>query len=123
MTEETKTEIIKPKRKPYSVKSPSRGGARKGAGRKKGGTNKVQYTDLLDELQKATGKPYAELVANEIVKAIAANDTRLTKDYLEMIGKKAIADKAEMDVTSGGETLKAAFQFVSAELPEWNNLK
>jgi CubicO group peptidase (beta-lactamase class C family) len=115
---------IKPKKAPgthYKVKSPSRGGARKGAGRKKGGTNKIQYTDLLDELHKVTGMPYATLVAQEIAKAMAANDSRLVKDYLDMIGKKAIADKSETDITSNGETLQTAFNFAPATLPEWDN--
>lgn len=117
------TEIIKPKRKPYSVKSPSRGGARKGAGRKKGGTNKVQYTDLLDELQKATGKTFAELIADEVNKAITAGDSRLVKDYLDMVGKKAIADKSETDITSNGETIQGSFVFVPTESPDWTNVK
>jgi hypothetical protein len=120
MTIEINT-LDKPKRKPYSVKSPSRGGARKGAGRKKGGGNKVQYTDLLDELHKATGKSFAELIADEVVKAITAGDSRLVKDYLDMVGKKAIADKSETDITSNGETLQAAFSFVASELPDWRN--
>ena len=124
MTEKlSENSVEKPKRKPYSVKSPSRGGARKGAGRKKGVTNKVAYTDLLDELQKVTGKSYAELVAEEITKAIAANDSRLTKDYLEMIGKKAIADRSEMDVTTQGEAIQGSFVFVPSELSDWNQIK
>jgi hypothetical protein len=113
--------LDKPKRKPYSVKSPSRGGARVGSGRKKGKTNKVQYTDLLEELHRATGKSFAELIAQEVVKAITAGDSRLVKDYLDMVGKKAIADKSETDITSNGETIQAAFQFVATELPDWRN--
>jgi hypothetical protein len=118
---EDKETVIKPKRKPYSVKSPSRGGARKGSGRKKGQTNKVQYTDLLDEVHKATGKNFAELIADEINKSIVAGDTRLTKDYLDMIGKKAIADKSETDITSGGDKIQTAFNFSPATLQEWED--
>jgi hypothetical protein len=120
MTIEIET-LDKPKRKPYSVKSPSRGGARAGSGRKKGKTNKVQYTDLLEELHRATGKSFAELIADEVVKAITAGDSRLVKDYLDMVGKKAIADKSETDITSNGETLQTAFNFAPATLPEWDN--
>jgi hypothetical protein len=111
----------KPKRKPYSVKSPSRGGARKNSGRKKGGTNKVQYTDLLEELHKATGKSFAELIADEVVKAITAGDSRLVKDYLDMVGKKAIADKSETDITSGGNELSCQFVFNGVELNDWKD--
>jgi hypothetical protein len=125
MTEKLSNDSVnepeKKKRAPYKTKTPSRGGAREGAGRKKGVTNKVSYVELLEATANATGMSYAELVANEIVKSIAANDTRLTKDYLDMIGKKSIADKSEMDITSNGETIKTSFTFSAENLSEWRD--
>ena len=47
----------------YSVKSPSRGGARAGAGRKKGSSPRYTLESLLENLEKHTGRPYAEQVA------------------------------------------------------------
>lgn len=108
------------RRGPYKVKSPGRGGARANAGRKKGQRQKISAVQLLDAVQTVTGKEFATLVAEQLHQAITVNDTRLVKDYLDMIGKKAIADLQETDITSAGESIAAAFSFVPAELSDWN---
>lgn len=118
-------EVVKqePAEPRYKVKAPSRGGARKGAGRKKGGKNKVIATDLLLKVEEVCGKEYAQIIAEQLNEALLTKDARLVKDYLEFIGKKVIADKSEMDVTTQGEAIQGSFVFMPAELPEWNNVK
>lgn len=115
-TSETKPKQI---RGPYKVKSPSRGGPRPNAGRKPGQKQKISAYQLLDAVQNVTGKEFALLVAEQLQAAITAKDSRLVKDYLDMIGKKAIADLQETDITSGGEALGASFNFVPVELGDW----
>lgn len=113
----------KKKRKPYAKKSPSRGGYRPGAGRKKGSTSKVTATSILDELVKQTGKTFEEVLVEEFIKAQLGNDPRLVREYLGMMGNKVIADKQDVDVTSNGETLGVQLAINGAELPDWNNEK
>jgi hypothetical protein len=114
----TEQSTVKP-RGPYKVKSPSRGGPRPNAGRKPGSKQKISALQLLDAVQTVTGKEFAMLVAEQLQAAIISKDNRLVKDYLDMIGKKAIADLQETDITSGGEALAAQFSFVPAELSDW----
>lgn len=118
------SDVVQPEREikrrgPYKVKSPSRGGARPNSGRKVGSKQKISAYQLLDAVQNVTGKEFATLVAEQLQAAITANDSRLVKDYLDMIGKKSIADLQETDITSGGEALGASFNFTPVELGEW----
>jgi len=111
-----------PKPSRYSVKSPSRGGYRKGAGRKKGSGTKVQASTLLNEIYKTTKRSYSQILIDELNKSILAGDTKLTAMYLQWIGNKVVADKLDIDHTTLGESLHASFNFPQRELQDWNNI-
>ena len=49
-----------------------------------------------------------------------SEDRHLIVKYQQLILNKVVADKTNIDLTSGGEILKAAFSFVPVELVEWS---
>jgi hypothetical protein len=107
---------------PKNSSRPGRkGGARKGAGRPKGSKTRVTTESILSRIEEVTGKDYVTIIAEQLNIAINTGDVRLVKDYLDMVGKKVIADKSETDITSGGEKLQTAFNFAPAVLPEWED--
>jgi hypothetical protein len=104
----------------YKKKAPSRGGARQGAGRRKGSSSKTNPTKLIHEMHKIMKKSYSELLIEELNKSISAGDTRLTNDYLKYIGNKILADKVDVDHTTLGESLRPVYNFNKNELTEWS---
>ena len=106
----------------YKKKAPSRGGARQGAGRRKGSSSKTNPVKLIHELHRAMKKSYTELLIEELNKSIIAGDTRLTNDYLKYIGNKILADKVDVDHTTGGQAFTALFKFPQKELNDWNEI-
>lgn len=110
--------IVKPKRV-YKKKAPTRGGARKGAGRPKGSTTKITIEELLHSMENATGMNYGQRFATNYQLAVEREDWGLVKEYDKTILPKLVADKLETDITSNGETLGVAFNFPTTELAEW----
>lgn len=97
-----------------------RGGARPNSGRKKGAIQKLGGKDLLLAIEQATGKTFAENIAEHYLRAIIQEEWGDVKDYEKFIIQKVISDVKEVDVTSNGETLQAAFTFTHTELDDWN---
>lgn len=112
----------KPKRK-YSKKAPSRGGARIGAGRPKGTTNKITPIEMLDDFSKRSGMLFHEFINEQIVNAYQAGDRELVSRYLLGFAKYLVQDVQEIkqDITSNGQTVGASFTFPSLELPDWKD--
>ena len=108
----------KPKRV-YKKKAPTRGGARKGAGRPKGSTTKISLEELMTSMENVTGMSYSERFATNYMLAVEREDWGLVKEYDKTILPKLVADKQEVDMTSNGETLGVQLVFNSVELPEW----
>jgi len=98
------------KRHTYSVKSPSRGGARSGSGRPKGSTNKIKMEDLLAKIELHTGLDYAEQLALNYASAIDRSDWRMVNDYDKAFLNKVVADKQEVEITNPEETIEAKAQ-------------
>jgi hypothetical protein len=116
--------IIKPKRHTYSVKSPSRGGARAGSGRPKGSTNKIRMEELLEKIELRTGQDYATQLANNYAEAIQREDWRLVNDYDKVFLAKVVADKQEIEVINAQDTIEAraqAFAEALASMAKNNN--
>jgi hypothetical protein len=103
----------------FSVKSPSRGGKRNGAGRPKGSTNKITPEDMLLDFKKTTGMNFHTFVNQQILKAYQENNSELVSRYLLGFSKYLIKDVQEVDMTSGGEPIKAIFNFPNVELTDW----
>jgi hypothetical protein len=98
-------EQTKTKRHTYSVKSPSRGGARTGSGRPKGSTNKVKLEDLLTNIEQKTGMNYAEQIASNYAEAINREDWRMVNDYDKAFLNKIVADKQEIEVVESEDAI------------------
>ena len=101
---------IVPKGPRYSVKSPSRGGARPGAGRKKGQSPRYTLEQLLSNLEKHTGISYAEQVAINYANAISRSDWSGVRDYDRILLGKAVADKLEVETTESEDATVAKAQ-------------
>jgi len=99
-----------------------RGGYRPGSGRKKGIGEKLRASVLLNEIYRTNKRGFAQLLVEELNKAILAGDTKLTAQYLQWIGNKVVADKVDIDHTSMGQPLTTVFQFPQRELTDWNEL-
>lgn len=99
------------------------GGYRPGAGRKKGAGEKLRASVILNEIYKTNKRGFAQLLVDELNKAILSGDTKLTAQYLTWIGNKCVADKLDVDHTSDGKALQAMFQFPQRELPDWTNVE
>lgn len=101
------------------IKKSGRGGARPNAGRKKGAIQKLGGADLLDAIARTTGKSFADNIAEHYYRAIISNDWNDVRDYEKFIISKVISDVKEVDITSKGEAIGAAFTFPTQELPDW----
>jgi hypothetical protein len=97
----------------------SHGGARPGAGRKLGSTQKLSASTLLYEIEKqANGVPYETLLANDFIAARYSGDDTLIHKYHTMILSKVIADK--VDITTNGQALQAPqLNFGPKEIPDY----
>jgi len=94
-----------------------KGGARPGAGRKKGAIQKLSGSELLKQIQKTTGKKFEQLLAEHYKLAMTMNDWHAVRDYEKTILAKVIADK--VDITSNGEHINTQFVFPKQETNEW----
>jgi len=97
----------KPAGQHYAQKSPSRGGARTGAGRPKGSTNKITMEDLLASLDTSLGRPYHEQLADNYVSAISRSDWGNVRDYDKVFLGKLVADKQEVEIKESEDTVAA----------------
>jgi hypothetical protein len=82
--------------KPEKKKISSRGGARPNSGRPKGSTTKVTVDSLMANIELASGKSYAEILAHNYVGAIGRSDWQGVRDYDKAFMNKLIAEKVEV---------------------------
>ena len=80
----------------YKVKAPSRGGARPGAGRKKGSTPRYTLEDLIGHIEHHVGMTFAERVAISYAEALSRKDYAGVRDYEKILLGKMVADKQEI---------------------------
>ena len=99
-----------------------RGGPRPNSGRKLGSTQKLSAQRLLQEIARID-KPFAIGLAEDYHNARMSDDKHLVVKYQQMILSKVVADKVEMDHTTGGQALTTIFQFPQRELPDWNSVE
>lgn len=100
-------------------KKSNHGGARPGAGRKKGSGNKVRLEDLMLDVELAANMPYTKRVAINYVSAINREDWARVENYDRAFLNKLVADKAEVEVTDSTEAVDAkqtAFKEALAKL-------
>jgi len=96
----------------------NRGGAREGAGRKKGSSNKLSSITLLEVIDNILGRPFEEQLAINYQSAITSNEKSVIAAYDKLILSKCVADVSSVDVTSDGNRLQGAqLVFVTAQNP------
>lgn len=91
----------------YAVKSPSRGGAREGAGRPKGSGNKIKLEDLLADIETATNMPYTQRIALNYVEAIDRSDWARVENYDKAFLNKIVADRQTVEVVESEDAIEA----------------
>lgn len=91
----------------YANKAPTRGGARQGAGRPRGSTNKITMEGLINSLDTRLGISYADQIANNYVDAINREDWAGVRDYDKVLLAKVIADKTEVTTVEGEDAVIA----------------
>ena len=95
------------------------GGARPGAGRKKGSGVKVKVEDLMLDVELAANMPFTKRVAINYVGAIERKDWARVENYDRAFLNKIVADKSEVEVVEGDAAIEAkqlAFQQAIARL-------
>jgi hypothetical protein len=127
-------ELEQPKpEKNWAPPNKFRGGARPGAGRPKGTTNKITAKEFLERFKVARGHDYIEELiidfkaSQDMIDAFQAMGEKrgvvealgIKNRYHGMVAKYVWHDVKELDVTSNGESLVGQFVFTSKELPEW----
>jgi len=86
------------------------GGARAGAGRPKGSTNKITAQDLLDAAHKVNGKPFVVNLMEGYQQSIDERNNKVRVMYEKMILDKVIADRQHIEVVESDEALQAKRQ-------------
>jgi hypothetical protein len=104
------TTIQKPEGQHYSVKSPSRGGARPGAGRPKGSTALITAATLLKAIEDKASQPFEELLAEGYYDTIVNNDKKTRLEYERMFLGKVVAEKVEVNVNESEDAVEAKKQ-------------
>lgn len=105
--------------KPARKKAPSRGGARKNSGRPPGSSNKISGASILEAISNTCGISYEQQLAQNYIRCVQENDKAMVAKYDQMFLGKVVADKTQIDHTSNGETIQAAFAFIATELPDY----
>lgn len=112
------------KKRVYTKKSPSRGGARPNAGRPKGSTEQVTIDGLLTAIkQKANGANYEEILVEDFLKARQNNDSQLTVKYHNLILNKVMVHMAKIEVTDSQESIEAKQLAFSEALAKLTGIK
>jgi hypothetical protein len=115
MEKTTKTEKNKQKTAPNG----GRGGAREGAGRPKGATNRLTAKEILDTAENMLGKPFVVSLMEGYIDTINTGDTRNRVTYEKIILDKTATTIIEAEITDSKDAIEAkqaAFQEALAKL-------
>ena len=105
----------------YAKKAPTRGGARPGAGRKKGSSPRFTIEELMSTFETKAGISFSEQVMDNYINAVQRSDWTGVRDYDKMLLAKLVADKSEVEVTDSEDTVAAkaaAFQAALSNLAQ-----
>jgi hypothetical protein len=102
----------------------SRGGARPGSGRPKGGTNAVSINGLLEALDKRVpGKKYEDILMEDFLQARHNNDSQLVIKYHNLILNKVMTHVHKIEVTDSQEMIDAKQLAFSEALAKLTGIK
>jgi hypothetical protein len=91
----------------YSVKSPSRGGARAGAGRPKGSTSLITSASLLKAIDEQFKRPLEDIIAEGYFDAVSNGDRKMRIEYERMLLGKLVAERHAVEVENVEDAMKA----------------
>jgi hypothetical protein len=100
-------------------KKSNRGGARAGAGRPRGSTERVSVDQILATLEAYSGQTYAELLARDFGEAYQAQDRNVIIKYHNLILNKVAPSLQAVEVTDSADAVASraqAFQEALAKL-------
>lgn len=84
------------------------GGARPGAGRKKGGKNHISVEELLISLETRTGgQRYEDILVDDFLSARNENDKNLILKYHNLILNKVMNNLARIEVNDSADAIQA----------------
>jgi hypothetical protein len=90
------------------AKKSGHGGARPGAGRKKGSKTALTIENLLDTLEiKSGGQSYEALLVDDFLQARLHGDTHLMLKYHNLILNKVMNNLAKIEVTDSKDAIEA----------------
>ena len=95
------------------------GGARNGAGRPKGGTNRLTAREILDTAESMLGKPFVVSLLEGYIDTIHSGDTRNRVTYEKIILDKTATTIIEAEITDSKDAIEqkqAAFAEALAKL-------
>lgn len=98
------------------TKISSRGGARPGAGRPKGTSNKLSGQQLLASIEAETGEEFGTLLARGYAESIEQNDRNTRLQYEKLFMSKVVADKVEIDLNENQTMMEMKAQAFSDAL-------
>jgi hypothetical protein len=95
------------------------GGARTGAGRPKGGTNRLTAREILETAENMLGKPFVVSLMEGYIDAINSGDARNRVTYEKIILDKTATTIIEAEITDSTDAIaakQAAFAEAMAKL-------
>jgi len=107
----------------YKIKTPSRGGARPGAGRPKGSTALITARTLVEAIEQESGKPFEVMLAEGYVDAVVNNDARTRLEYERMILGKVVSDRTAVEVTESEDVAAAKAEAFAQALLALNTVE
>lgn len=106
------------------VKKDGRGGARPGAGRRKGSQQEITIQTLLDNVKKqANGKDYESILVEDFLKARTAGDNQLIVKYHNLILNKVMNSLAKIEVTDSQDAVEMKQQAFAEALAKLTGIK
>ena len=98
------------------------GGARAGAGRPKGSSNKITAQDLLDAAHKVNGKPFVINLMEGYQASIDERNNKVRVMYEKMILDKVIADRQQIEITESEDAVQAKRMAFAEALAKFTTL-
>ena len=83
------------------------GGARAGAGRPKGGTNRLTAKEILETAESMLGKPFVVSLMEGYIDTINSGDTRNRVTYEKIILDKTATTIIEAEITDSKDAIEA----------------
>ena len=100
----------------YSVKSPTRGGARENAGRPAGSTQKVTARLILERAESIVGKPLVDSLLEGYRDTILEGDRKHRVIYEKILIDKVATTLFDVEVTESDDILEAKRSAFAAAL-------